>query len=216
MHITILLYEDMTALDAIGPYEVLSHVPGMDVAFAALQAGPVTVDTGKLQLIAPHAIADIDRTDVLIVPGGPGCRTHAQHPSILRWVWEIHETTRFTTSVCTGSHVLGAAGLLRGLPATSHWAHREGLAEYGAEPTDARIVRAGKVITAAGVSAGIDMALGLLAELSGEGIAQAVQLAIEYDPEPPFDAGHPSKAPAEIVELVRAIERGELSQAAAR
>lgn len=215
MHITILLYEDMTALDAIGPYEVLAHVPGFQVTFAARQAGPVKVDTGVLQLTASHAIADIEHTDVLIVPGGPGCRTHAMHPDVLHWVSQVHVGTTYTTSVCTGSMVLGAAGLLEGLPATGHWAHRDALAQYGANPTNARVVRAGKVITAAGVSAGIDMALQLLAELAGDAMAQAVQLAIEYDPAPPFDAGSPDKAPAEIVALVEAIEKGAAPPTAA-
>jgi putative intracellular protease/amidase len=206
MHVTILLYENMTALDAIGPYEALSHVPGHEVVFVAKQAGPVTVDTGFLQLTATKALSEVERTDVLIIPGGGGSRALMQDEEVLSWVRRIHGGTRYTTSVCTGSLVLAAAGLLEGLEATSHWAYRHLLADYGATPIGERVVFQGKIVTAAGVSAGIDMALTLLARLANEEVAKAVQLAIEYDPQPPFDAGSPEKAGEALVALVRSLE----------
>jgi len=211
MHITILLYDNMTALDAIGPYEVLGHIPGHEVVFAAKQAGPITVDTGFLQLTASKALSQVDATDVLIIPGGGGSRALMRDEEVLAWVRKLHASTRFTTSVCTGSLVLAAAGVLEGLSATGHWAHRHLLADYGATPTDARVVFEGKVVTAAGVSAGIDMALCLLAKLTNDQVAQCMQLALEYDPDPPFDTGSPEKAGEELTQLVRSIEQGSAS-----
>lgn len=203
MDIAILLYENMTALDAIGPYEVLSRLPGANVTFTAERAGLVTTDTGFLQLAAQRPLADVGNVDLLLVPGGPGDREVRGKPEVLEWIRRVHEGTRYTTSVCTGSLILGAAGLLKGLRATSHWTQLEALREYGAEPIGERVVEQGKIVTAAGVSAGIDMALRLVSTLVGAELAQALQLGIEYDPQPPFDAGSPEKAPAPIVELVR-------------
>ncbi len=203
MKIAILLYDQMTALDAIGPYEVLSRLPGAEVCFTAESAGPVRVDTGFLGLHADRAVADVPEADVLLLPGGPGDEAVRANPKLLDWVRRIHDGTSFTTSVCTGSLILGAAGVLKGLRATSHWTRLDTLREFGAEPTGERVVEQGKVITAAGVSSGIDMALRLAAKIAGDDFAQALQLGIEYDPQPPFDAGSPEKAPPHVVELVR-------------
>lgn len=205
MKIVILLYEGFTALDAVGPYEILSRVPGCDLAFVAARAGGVTTDTGFLKVEAPLGIADVDRADVLLVPGGPGDDAVRAHGPTLEWIRGIHQHTTWTTSVCTGSLILGAAGLLRGVRATTHWAWRDALRGYGAEPLAARTVESGKIVTAAGVSAGIDMALGLVRRIVGDDLARGIQLGIEYDPDPPFDAGSPEKLPAEMVELVRAF-----------
>ncbi len=207
MQIAILIFEKLTVLDAVGPYEVLRSVPGWEVKFVGPQAGAVRADSGALGLIADHSIDDVTEADVVLVPGGEGNRPLLQDDRILGWLREIDETTRWTTSVCTGSLVLGAAGLLEGKRATGHWLFREQLREYGAEPTGERVVEDGKVITAAGVSSGIDMALHLVGREAGPEVAQAVQLAIEYDPEPPFDSGSPEKAPKEIVDLVTAVRR---------
>jgi putative intracellular protease/amidase len=201
MNIVIPLFPRFTVLDAVGPYEVLSRLPGAQVTFAAVEPGLIRDATGMLQLEAPAAIADVKSADVLCVPGGPG--TRRPDPRLVDWIRAIHPTTKMTTSVCTGSLLLAAAGILVGLPATSHWFELEHLADHGAIPTRKRIVFAGKIATAAGVSAGIDLALALAARLASEDVARAIQLAIEYDPEPPFDAGSVEKAPPAIVELVR-------------
>ncbi len=203
MKIAILLYENMTALDAVGPYEVLSRFPGVEVCFVAENAGPIVTDTGFLTLTARAGIQDVSEADILLVPGGPGDQAVRKNEKLLDWIRQIHQTSRFTTSVCSGSLILGIAGILKGLRATSHWTQLETLREYGAEPTLERVVEQGKVITAAGVSSGIDMGLRLLQILGGDDLAKAIQLGIEYDPEPPFDVGSPSKAPKAIVDLVR-------------
>jgi putative intracellular protease/amidase len=204
MKIAVLLYDDMTALDAIGPYEVLSRLPGAEVRFIAEQAGLVRTDTGFLGLSADHGISEVTEADLLLVPGGPGDEAVRRNDRLLEWVRQIHEGTRYTTSVCTGSLILGAAGLLEGLRATTHWTRLEVLREFGAEPTGERVVEQGRIVTAAGVSSGIDMALRLASKIGGEDLARALQLGIEYDPQPPFDAGSPDKAPSHVVELVRA------------
>ena len=215
MQIAIPLFDRLTALDAVGPYEVLSRLPGARVDFVAAEPGVFHTDTRMLGLTAELSYADAPEPDVLLVPGGIGSRTLMKHEPTLDWVRHAHETTRFTTSVCTGALVLGAAGVLDGLEATTHWMSRERLTEFGARPVARRVVEQGKVITAAGVSAGIDMALVLVERLAGPEVAQAIQLGIEYDPQPPFDAGSPEKAPAAIVELVRQVERAEEQEAAA-
>jgi len=203
MNIAILLYERFTALDAIGPYEVLSRLPGASVAFLAAQPGPVRTDNGCLTVLAEHSLQDMPQPDVVLVPGGPGDVAEHAGPAALDWLREAHRTSTWTTSVCTGSLILAAAGLLDGRRATSHWLAMEELRRLGAQPVSERVVFDGKVVTAAGVSAGIDMALALAARIAGDTVAQAIQLGIEYDPQPPFDAGSPRKAPAEVVELVR-------------
>jgi putative intracellular protease/amidase len=207
MNIAILLYDRLTALDAIGPYEVLSRLPGVSLTFVAAESGPVITDNGMLTLVAEHSIQDIARTDIVLVPGGPGEVAVRAGGPVLDWLRAVDATSTWTTSVCTGSLILGAAGLLEGRRATSHWLALEELRRLGAEPTSERVVFDGKIVTAAGVSAGIDMALALAAILAGEAVAQAIQLGIEYDPQPPFDAGSPKKAPAEIVEAARTRSR---------
>jgi transcriptional regulator GlxA family with amidase domain len=208
VRIAILIFDKLTALDAVGPYEVLSRLPGAELRFVAKEAGPMRTDTGALELTADRAISEIPDPDIVLVPGGEGNRVLMRDDEVLDWLRTAHEGTTWTTSVCTGSLVLGAAGILDGLRATSHWAFRERLREFGAEPVAARFVEDGKVITAAGVAAGIDMALHLAARNVSDEFAQAVQLGIEYDPDPPFDTGSPEKAPPELVELVRQTEGG--------
>jgi putative intracellular protease/amidase len=203
MQTAILLYDRFTALDAIGPYEVLSRLPGAEVTFVAQQAGPVRTDNGMLTIYAEKAIDDAATPDILLVPGGPGEVAARAGGPVLDWVRSAHETSTWTTSVCTGSLILAAAGLLEGRRATSHWLALEQLRRLGVEPLSERVVFDGKIVTAAGVSAGIDMALALAASIAGDDVAQAIQLGIEYDPQPPFDAGSPAKAPAHIVQLLR-------------
>ena len=204
MKIAILLYPDMTALDAIGPYEILSRLPGAEVCFTGVEKGLVTTDTGFLRLSADWAVGDVSGVDLLLVPGGPGDERARQDERLLAWVRDVHADSQFTTSVCTGSLILAAAGVLDGVDATTHWTRLDVLRELGAVPAAERVVERGKIITAAGVSAGIDMALRIAQRVVGDEFAQALQLGIEYDPQPPFDAGSPEKAPAPIVELVRA------------
>ncbi len=200
MHVAIPLYPRFTALDAVGPYTVLAFAPGWRVTFVAAEPGPVTDDRGALSLAATASYDDVPDPDVIVVPGGPGTFDALADEALLGWIRRAHERTSWTTSVCSGSLLLGAAGLLDGLSATTHWAALELLRQYGAEPVSERTVVQGKVVTAAGVSAGIDMALTLLARARDEETAQAVQLAIEYDPRPPFDAGSPRTAPAGIAD----------------
>jgi transcriptional regulator GlxA family with amidase domain len=207
MEIAILLFDRLTTLDAVGPYEVLSRIPGATVKMVAKQAGPLRNDTGSLALVADYTLADVPQPDIFVVPGGPGQTALMDDEEVLGWVRRAHETSKWTASVCTGSLVLGAAGLLQGLKATSHWLAYDALRQLGAEPTEQRVVIDGKIITAAGVSAGIDMALTLVAKECGEAVAQSIQLGIEYDPQPPFDAGAPSKAPTAIVERLRSRSR---------
>lgn len=204
MEVAIALYDGVTALDAVGPYEPLSRVPGWDTKFVAAEAGTKTTDTKLLGLVAEHSIDDVPEPDIIVIPGGEGSRRPAGD-ELLDWIRSAHETTKWTTSVCTGSLLLGKAGVLDGLKATGHWVWLDRLSEYGAEPTLERVVEQGKVITAAGVSSGIDMALHLIQAEVGTEVAQAIQLSVEYDPQPPVDAGSPAKAPEEIVELVRTV-----------
>jgi transcriptional regulator GlxA family with amidase domain len=205
MRIVFPLYDRFTALDAIGPYEVLSRLPGADVVFAGARPGLVRTDAG-LGVSADVGLADVGGCDVVVVPGGPGSVevASAGHP-IVEWVRAVHPSTTWTTSVCTGSEILGAAGLLQGRQATTHWAATDRLVAFGASYSPNRVVVEGKVVTAAGVSAGIDMALTLVSLIAGDEVAKAVQLGIEYDPQPPFDSGSPWSAAPETVELVRAV-----------
>jgi putative intracellular protease/amidase len=207
MDIAILLYDRLTALDAIGPYEVLSRLPGASTKFVAVEPGPVKTDNGVLTLVAEGSLQDASEPDIVLVPGGPGEVAARAGGPALDWLRKVHQTSTWTTSVCTGSLILAAAGLLEGTRATSHWLALEQLRELGAEPVSERVVFDGKIVTAAGVSAGIDMALTLAARIAGEEVAQAIQLSIEYDPQPPFDAGSPAKAPAAIVEGLREYSR---------
>ncbi|MGI8460902.1 MAG: DJ-1/PfpI family protein [Solirubrobacterales bacterium] len=206
MRIAILIFDKLTALDAIGPYEVLSRLPGAELTFVAAEAGPKRTDTGRLAITADAALDELSDPEIVLIPGGEGNRPLLTDEAVLEWLRTAHSTSTWTTSVCTGSMVLGAAGILDGLSATTHWAYLERLREYGAEPVKQRVVEQGKVITAAGVSAGIDMALTLAAREAGEDVAKAIQLGIEYDPAPPFDSGSPEKAAPELVELIRGME----------
>jgi transcriptional regulator GlxA family with amidase domain len=201
MDVAIPIFDGITALDAIGPYEVLSRLPDTRVDFIAKEPGPKRTGNGMLTLIADRALSDVPHPEVVVVPGGRGTRPLMRDQELLTWLRAAHESTQWTTSVCTGAFLLGAAGLLDGLEATTHWRALGQLAELGAIPVSRRVVEQGKVITAAGVSSGIDMALTLAARLAGEDVARAIQLAIEYDPEPPFDSGSTDKASDEIVEL---------------
>ena len=201
MQIAFLIYEGLTALDIIGPYETLCRIPDVDVRFLAKKPGEVRVDSGAFAFRTDHGISDVPHPDVFVVPGGAkGTFAAAQDDEILAWVREAHAHSKFSTSVCTGSLILGAAGLLKGLRATTHWAAAPLLAEHGAIYTADRVVREDRIVTAAGVSAGIDMALFLIGELIGEDAARQIQLAIEYDPQPPFDVGSPAKAGEKLVQ----------------
>jgi putative intracellular protease/amidase len=205
MQIACFLFDGITALDIVGPYEVLQRLPDADVRFVAKRAGDVRTDNRFLGLVADHSIDDVSTPDVVVVPGGFATRGLESDVETLDWIRTADTTSTWTTSVCTGSMLLAAAGLLEGRQATSHWASLPRLAEYGAIPTGRRVVEQGKYVTAAGVSSGIDMALTLGARIAGDDFAQAVQLGIEYDPQPPFDAGSLDKAPGHIVELLSAL-----------
>jgi putative intracellular protease/amidase len=205
MRIAITLFDRVTALDAVGPYEVLSRIPGARVDFVAAEPGPKRTDTRMLALTADLAFGELPNPDVILVPGGYGTRALLEDEEFVGYVRRAHETSQWTTSVCTGSLVLAAAGILDGVEATTHWMEYELLERLGARPTGRRVVRQGKVFTAAGVSSGIDMALELAAEITNPEVAKAIQLGIEYDPEPPFDSGSVRKASPETVELVRAV-----------
>lgn len=205
MHVVFLLFERITALDAVGPYEVLARMPGARVTFAAPTRGAVRTDNGALGLVADVSIDDVDACDLLVIPGGFGTRALERDERVLGWVRALDRGTTVTASVCTGALVLGAAGLLTGRRANTHWALRDRLAEYGATPVADRVVRDGKYATAAGVSAGIDLALTLAAEFAGRPAAEAIQLSIEYDPAPPFDRGNAARAPAALRDSI--VER---------
>ncbi|MFF5533196.1 DJ-1/PfpI family protein [Streptomyces cinerochromogenes] len=200
MQIAMVVYDRFTALDAVGPYEVLSRLPDAEVVFVAERPGPVRTDTGFLAVTADRALHEVTRPDIVVVAGGPGTLPQMENQALLEWLRAVDATSTWTTSVCSGSLLLAAAGLLRGRRATSHWGALEVLEQFGAEPTGERVVTDGKYVTAAGVSAGIDMALTLVGALAGDEHAQTVQLLVEYDPQPPYDAGSPQKAPAHIVE----------------
>jgi transcriptional regulator GlxA family with amidase domain len=206
MKIAILLFEKLAAQDAVGPYEVFRCVPGWDIHFTGLRAGEVRSE-GGLGLTVDRTLDQTKEADLVLVPGGRGVDALLEDEAVLSWLREIDAVTKWTTSVCTGALLLGAAGLLEGKRATSNWLALDDLAKYGADPVGGRWVEDGKTVTAAGVTAGIDMALHLVGREAGPEVAQAVQLGIEYDPEPPFDSGSPEKAPAEIVELVRSFSR---------
>jgi transcriptional regulator GlxA family with amidase domain len=210
MQIAILLFDKLAAQDAVGPYEVFRCVPGWDVHFAGLRAGEVRSE-GGLGLTVDRTLDRATEADIVLVPGGRGVDALLEHEAVLSWLREIDSVTTWTTSVCTGALLLGAAGLLEGKRATSNWLALDELRKHGADPIGGRWVEDGKTITAAGVTAGIDMALHLVGREAGPEIAQAVQLGIEYDPDPPFDAGSPEKAPPEIVELVTSFSRAATS-----
>jgi len=203
LRVAIPLFPQFTALDAIGPYEVLAQVPAFDITFAGHARGEVRAGNGMLGLVVDARFEDLPSPDVIIFPGGD-TRLLQSDARVLDWVRGAHASTTWTTSVCTGSLVLGAAGLLGGLTATTHWARYADLAACGATPVSERVVEhpGRRIITAAGVSAGIDMALRLTELLADRTAAQAAQLLIEYDPQPPFDCGTRPKATAEVMARV--------------
>jgi putative intracellular protease/amidase len=203
MDVAIPIFDRITALDAIGPYEVLSRLPGTRVHFVAAEPGDKRTENGMLALRADATLSSLQHPDVIVMPGGFGTRALMTDEAMLDWVRGAHESSQWTTSVCTGALVLAAAGILDGLEATTHWLLLDKLGELGATPVSRRVVEQGKVITAAGVSSGIDMALTLAARIAGEDMACAIQLAIEYDPEPPFDSGSTAKASPEVMKLAQ-------------
>ncbi|KUF14401.1 DJ-1/PfpI family protein [Streptomyces silvensis] len=203
MQIAIALYDRFTALDAIGPYQTLGGIPGAEVVFVAGRTGPVSDDAGQLALVAGRTFDEVPHPDIVVVPGGPDQRDQMENEPLLDWLRAVDATTTWTTSVCTGSLALAAAGLLTGREATSHWLALEVLDGLGVRSTGQRVVFDGKYVTAAGVSSGIDMGLALVGRIAGDERAQSVQLLIEYDPQPPYDAGSPEKAPAHLVEMWR-------------
>jgi len=207
MQIAIVLFDRFTALDAVGPYETLGRLPDAETVFVAEHTGPVRADTGYLAITADKTLAEVPNPDIVLVPGGPGQTPQMENEVLLDWLRAVDATSTWTTSVCTGSLLLAAAGLLEGRRATSHWLALDILKQFGAEPTGERVVFDGKYVTAAGVSSGIDMGLTLLGRIAGDEHAQAVQLLTEYDPQPPYDAGSPQKAPAQLVEEFRAKSR---------
>ncbi|MGI5134993.1 MULTISPECIES: DJ-1/PfpI family protein [unclassified Streptomyces] len=207
MQIAIVLFDRFTALDAVGPYETLGRLPDAETVFVAERSGPVRSDTGALALTADRTLAEVPAPDIVVVPGGPGQTPQMENEALLDWLRSADATSTWTTSVCTGSLLLAAAGLLRGRRATSHWLALDFLAQFGAQPTGERVVFDGKYVTAAGVSSGIDMGLTLLGRIAGDEHAQAVQLLTEYDPQPPYDAGSPDKAPAHLVVEFRTKSR---------
>jgi len=209
MQIAIGLYPEFTSLDAMGPYQVLQHLPHSELVLCAEQTGLLRDDIGLLNIDVRHTFDDVPHPDVLVVPGGYITRSLAVDGNpVVEWIRGAHPTTTWTTSVCTGALLLGAAGVLDGRPATTHWSAYSELASFGAEPTEQRVVIDGKVVTGAGVSAGIDMALTLVAEIAGPIVAQSIQLGIEYDPQPPFDSGAPSKASPEVMQaLIESLAR---------
>jgi transcriptional regulator GlxA family with amidase domain len=207
MQIAIATFDKFTALDALGPYAVLCHFPDAELFYVGDQAGPVVDDRGALTIDVQRSFDEVDRPDIVVVPGGFVTRllVLTGHP-LIDWVRRVHPTTMWTTSVCTGSLLLGKAGLLDGLTATTNWTALEDLRQFGATPVEERVVihRDQRIVTGAGVSAGIDMALHLAAVVHGDDFAKRVQLGLEYDPQPPFDCGSPAKAPADIVADIRA------------
>jgi len=203
MKIAILLFDRFTALDAVGPYEILARMPGAEVVFTAARRGPVRSDLGSLALTADATLDEVTAADLLLVPGGPGSLDQCEQPEVLDWLRAVDATTTWTTSVCSGSVLLAAAGLLTGRRATTHWFLPQALAGFGAQPVDERVVFDGKYATAAGVSAGLDLALHLVGRIHDAETAQGIQLLIEYDPQPPYTAGSTRTAPPAVVDAVR-------------
>ncbi|WP_037076977.1 DJ-1/PfpI family protein [Pseudonocardia spinosispora] len=201
--IAFVLAPGVTALDVVGPYELLRLLPDAEVRFVSHEPGPVLTDGGVLSLVASHSFAETPSPDIVLVPAVSV--QDARVGELVDWLRGVHETTRWTTSVCGGAILLAMAGILNGHPATTHWVAQPLLSQFGAESRpEERIVRSGRIVTAAGVSAGIDLALWLVGELYGAEQAEVVQLMIEYDPQPPYDSGHVSKASARVLELATA------------
>jgi cyclohexyl-isocyanide hydratase len=210
IHIGMLLFPDLTQLDLTGPFEILHRIPNAKVHLVWKDTELVTADSG-LQLRPTMALRDCPPLDVLFVPGGYGQIALMEDPEVLAFLASPGRSARYVTSVCTGSLLLGAAGLLEGYEATTHWGYMEFLAAFGARPVSRRVVIDRNRITAGGVTAGIDFALRIAAEVSGEGVAKAIQLALEYDPEPPFRSGHPRVADPAVVESVRRVQAASVT-----
>lgn len=206
MKIAVLIYENFTALDAVGPYEVLSRLPDADLVFVANEKGPVRTETRRLAITADATLDEVPEADILVIPGGRDIKPVLENTRTLDWLRAIDQTSTWTTTVCVGSVILAATGLLKDRKATTHWLAMEDLKTHGAIPTEERVVFDEKYVTAAGVSAGIDMALALAAKVAGEQIAQTIQLGIEYDPQPPFNAGNPTKAPSQLVQKLKSLK----------
>ena len=204
MKIAALIFDKITVLDIVGPTELLSWVPGSEIVWVGKEIGPISAAPSGLSIAAKRTLDEVSDADILIIPGGPGVRLLLEDREVLDWVQSIHATTKWTTSVCTGSLLLGAAGLLKGLDATTHWNAAAVLESYGATYREKRVIPQGKIVTSAGVSSGIDMALWLIGEFAGDDAAKEAQLCIEYDPQPPYDAGAPSKATPQVIENARA------------
>lgn len=206
MQIAIVLYPGVTALDAIGPYETLRMIPDSEVRFVSHKPGAILSDSGILTLGATHSFQDTPSPDVVVVPGSATNTSKAMTDEALTgWLKRTHAETQWTVSVCSGALILAAAGILRGHSATTHWMAQDYLAAFGTNvQRNERIVQSGKIVTAAGVSAGLDLGLWLVGEMCGSERAETVQLVIEYDPQPPFNAGHPSKASKQVLELAQA------------
>jgi transcriptional regulator GlxA family with amidase domain len=212
MNITFVLYDEMTALDLVGPYQVLVNLPQTELRLAAVSPGPKRTDTGMI-ITADRALAELSDCEIVVVPGSGHPQAAASDESLLAWLRGAASRARWLCSVCTGSLILGAAGLLRGRRATTHWLVLDALKEYGALPVAERVVRDERIVTAAGVSAGIDMALQLVSWLHGPQLAQTVQLMMEYDPQPPYDAGSPRTASAEVLAAATAVFSEQLARA---
>lgn len=202
LEIAILLFDDYAALDVVGPYEVLSKIPNSTIHMVAVKPG-LYKDAKGLQISADYSLKEIMSPDILIIPGGFGIDSLLNNQEVIEWVQNVHKTSRWTVSVCSGALLLGAAGILKDCKATTHWNRKAQLAKYGVNVQNERYIKDGKIITSAGVSAGIDMSLYLLSLVVSENFAKAIQLGIEYDPKPPFDAGSPEKAPKEMVDRIR-------------
>lgn len=206
MKIACVLYDRFTILDIVGPFQVFSSLPGAEVWWVADRAGPIADHTGMASLTATHTFDQVADPDLVIVPGGIGTERLIPDHAVIPWLVDVHQRTQWTTSVCTGSLLLAAAGLLDGREATCHWLMLDHLGTLGAVPTGQRVVMhpEERIVTSAGVSSGIDMGLTLVAHMHGEAMAEAIQLAIEYDPQPPTDAGSPDKVGDDIKALVMA------------
>ena len=212
MQIAVLLFDRVTPLDAVGPYQVLARLPESELVFVGERLGPVRSDDGLLGLVVDATLDQVSTPDVVVVPGGPGQSDHMADGPVQRWLRAVDEHTTWTTSVCTGSLILAGAGLLKGRRATTHWLALAQLTNWDVTPVHERVVIDGKYATAAGVSAGIDMALTLAGRLAGDTVAQRIQLGIEYDPQPPYQAGSPDTAPEELVAGIRARSRFTLNR----
>lgn len=203
MRVAALLFDKLTVLDIVGPTEVVSWISDVEIVWVGKEKGPVKAVPTGLTVMVDHTLNEVSSADILMIPGGPGVRRLIEDEAHLNWIRQIHDTTTWTTSICTGSLLLGAAGLLNGLTATTHWNAAQMLATFGATYSEDRVVPQGKIVTSAGVSSGIDMALWLMGQIVGDEAAKAAQLCIEYDPQPPYDSGAPSKASADVVAQAR-------------